>query len=111
KAEQLPLVDVERDVVNGGNVTELLVDVANADERLGRRVAPWSGIGSQLRLLGHGGSVEDICPGAGRGRLVPSCIWSRHWPALILCQASVMISSYSGECALRVKSLSAISAV
>ncbi len=54
QAEELALVDVERHVGHGRDVTELLGDVADADEGLGRRIAPGTGIDGELRLLGHG---------------------------------------------------------
>src|SRR5690606_3060835 len=53
QAEELALVDVERNVVDGGEIAELLGDVANADEWLGARIAPGAGVGGDGRLLGH----------------------------------------------------------
>ena len=38
--EEFALEDVERHIVDGDEVTELLGDVVDADERLGRRVFP-----------------------------------------------------------------------
>ena len=83
QAEQLALEDVERDVVDRGDVAELLGDVADAHERLRVGIAPGARVGGDLRLLGH----RRVPEGGGRGRISPARRMWVYWPVLMRVQA------------------------